>query len=56
MESAREHCGHGRGVKDDAASRDDASAEERASARVVLGRDIVAMESLSNCCDGARCR
>ena len=46
MESAREHCGHGRGAKDDAANRDDASAEERASVRVVRGKDMAAMESL----------
>lgn len=38
---AREHCEHGRGAKDDAASRDDANAEERASVRVVRGRDMV---------------
>lgn len=40
-EKAREHWGHGRGAKDDGANREEAKAEERASARDVRGRDMM---------------
>jgi hypothetical protein len=39
-EKAREHCGHGRGARDDGANREETEVVERTSARVVRGSDI----------------